>query len=132
MIFTQRLGTLDGMSAEKAVRTLANYVRAMQEQLEYTLTTLDSDNIVEIDTDRTAVASSSGGTATADGIRINGSGGASFRVERGSSGGLTLRMTAADGRDIIFASSGIGQVDLRSRTSFYIDGGSWDQGGINQ
>ncbi|MBQ6103735.1 MAG: hypothetical protein IJL06_08700 [Kiritimatiellae bacterium] len=56
MIFTQKLGSLDGMDTERAVRAVANYVRALQEQLEYTLTTLDSDNVIEIDTDRTAVA----------------------------------------------------------------------------
>ena len=47
---------IDGMDTERAVRAVANYVRALQEQLEYTLTTLDSDNVIEIDTDRTAVA----------------------------------------------------------------------------
>ena len=56
MIFTRKLGSLDGMSAERAIRAVANYVRAMQEQLEYTLTTLDSDNVIEIDTERTSVA----------------------------------------------------------------------------
>ena len=44
------------MSAERAIRAVANYVRALQEQLEYTLTTLDSDNVIEIDTDRTSVS----------------------------------------------------------------------------
>ena len=56
MIFTQRLGSLDGLSADRAIRAVANYVRALQEQLEYTLTTLDSDNVIEIDTERTSVA----------------------------------------------------------------------------
>lgn len=56
MIFTQKLGSLDGMTAERAIRAVANYVRALQEQLEYTLTTLDSDNVIEIDTERTSVA----------------------------------------------------------------------------
>lgn len=56
MIFTQKLGSLDGLSADRAIRAVANYVRALQEQLEYTLTTLDSDNVIEIDTERTSVS----------------------------------------------------------------------------
>ena len=47
MIFTQKLGSLDGMDTGRAVRAVASYVRALQEQLEYTLTTLDSDNVIE-------------------------------------------------------------------------------------
>ena len=56
MIFTRELGSLEGMNADRAIRALANYVRALQEQLEYTLTTLDSDNVIEIDTGRTEVS----------------------------------------------------------------------------
>lgn len=56
MIFTQKLGSLEGLSTDRAVRAVANYVRALQEQLEYTLTTLDSDNVIEIDTGRTSVS----------------------------------------------------------------------------
>lgn len=56
MVFTQKLGSLEGMDTARAVRAVANYVRALQEQLEYTLTTLDSDNVIEIDTERTSVS----------------------------------------------------------------------------
>ena len=125
MIFTQKLGSLDGLSAERAIRAVANYVRALQEQLEYTLTTLDSDNVIEIDTGRTSVSGADGGTATGDRILVKGAGGAAFSVEKTAQGGLVLRMTADDGSDVFFAGSASGTIDLRSRSGMTIDGGSW-------
>lgn len=126
MIFSQRLGPLDEADTKKAIRTVANYVRALQEQLEYTLTTLDSDNVIEIDTAKTTVSSSDGGAATGDGVLIKGRKCAAFSVKREAGGSLTMRMTAEDGRDIIFASSSAGEIELRMRTPFFIDCGSWD------
>ncbi|MBO4583807.1 MAG: hypothetical protein J5756_01935 [Clostridia bacterium] len=125
MIFTQKLGSLEGMSAERAIRTVANYVRALQEQLEYTLTTLDSDNVIEIDTGRTSVSAADGGTATGERILVKGNGGAAFSVEKTQSGGIVLRMTADDGGDIFSAGSGSGVIELRSRGALALDGGSW-------
>ncbi|MBR5943124.1 MAG: hypothetical protein IKZ81_07260 [Clostridia bacterium] len=125
MIFTQKLGSLEGMSAERAVRAVANYVRALQEQLEYTLTTLDSDNVIEIDTGRTSVSAADGGAATGERILVKGSGGAAFLVEKTQSGGIVLRMTADDGGDIFSAGSGSGVIELRSRGALALDGGSW-------
>jgi len=127
MIFSRTLGALDSMDTKRAVLTLANYVRALQEQLEYTLTTLDSDNVIEIDTDRTAVGSADGGTATGDQILLKGKGNSSFSVSRLTDGSLMLRMTANDGSDIFASSSASGRFDLRSRTSLTLDGGCWDE-----
>lgn len=125
MIFTQKLGSLDGMDAARAIRAVANYVRALQEQLEYTLTTLDSDNVIEIDTGRTAVSGADGGTATGDRILVKGAQGACFSVEKTERGGIMLRMTADDGSDVFAAGSASGVIELRRRGALTVDGGSW-------
>lgn len=126
MIFSRTLGALDGMDTKRAVLTLANYVRALQEQLEYTLTTLDSDNVIEIDTDRTSVAGGDGGTATGEHILLKGRGSSLFSVSKLSDGSLVLRMTANSGRDIFLASSASELFDVRSRASLELSGGCWD------
>lgn len=55
MIFSNQLGKLDGYTSEEAVRTIANHIRKMQEEMEYRLMTLDSSNISEISLDETKV-----------------------------------------------------------------------------
>ncbi len=126
MIFSRTLGALDGMDTKRAVLTLANYVRALQEQLEYTLTTLDSDNVIEIDTGRTSVAGADGGTATGEHILLKGKDSSAFSVSRLPDGSLVFRMLANDGSDIFVSSSASGRFDLRSRSSLSLDGGRWD------
>lgn len=55
MIFSSQLGKLDGQSNEQALKTIANHLRKMQEELEYRLAHLDSGNINEIDTGETNI-----------------------------------------------------------------------------
>lgn len=50
MIFSSQLGKLDGQTSEQAVKTIANHLRKVQEELEYRLGNLDSTNVTEIDT----------------------------------------------------------------------------------
>ena len=46
-IFTAQLGRVELSDPAVAVRQLANHIRSLQEQLEYTLMNLDSSNITE-------------------------------------------------------------------------------------
>lgn len=125
MIFHNTLGTLDGLDTKRAVLTLANYVRSLQEQLEYTLTTLDSDNVIEIDTGRTSVGSSDGSTATGESVLLKGKGSSAFSVSKLTDGSLVFRMKANDGSDIFAANSASATFDVRKRASLSLDGGSW-------
>lgn len=58
-IFTQSLRKVDVTSPAEAIKEMANHIRYIQEQLEYTLMNLDSSNIVSIDTDDTQLSGSS-------------------------------------------------------------------------
>ena len=56
MIFSSQLGKLDGYTNEQAVKAVANHLRKVQEELEYRLSVLDSENITEIDTNITKMS----------------------------------------------------------------------------
>ena len=56
MIFSSQLGKLDGKTSEQAVKTIANHLRKIQEELEYRLGNLDSSNVTEIDTGLTEMS----------------------------------------------------------------------------
>ena len=58
-IFTQSLRKVDFTNPTEAMRDMANHIRYIQEQLEYTLMNLDSSNIISIDTDDTELSGSS-------------------------------------------------------------------------
>ena len=60
MVFTTQLDRLEGKTAQEAVRSMANHIRRMQEELEYRLSVLDSSNICEIDAARTAIRTEDG------------------------------------------------------------------------
>ena len=55
MIFTQQLGTLEGKTSQEAIKSVANHLRRMQDELEYRLSVLDSSNINEIDAQSTQI-----------------------------------------------------------------------------
>ena len=50
-----QLQDISGKKSEEAIKLIENYLRANQEILEYTLTHLDSTNIIEIDTTKTTI-----------------------------------------------------------------------------
>ena len=52
-IFTTQLGRLDYTNSARSLRHMANHLRYIQEQLEYTLANLDSSNVTSIETDVT-------------------------------------------------------------------------------
>ena len=58
-IFTQSLRKVDMANPTEAIKEMANHIRYIQEQLEYTLMNLDSGNIISIDTDDTQLSGSS-------------------------------------------------------------------------
>lgn len=54
-IFASQLGKVEEQNPEKAVKTLANHLRKIQEELEYRLMHLDSSNVSEIDANSTSI-----------------------------------------------------------------------------
>ena len=62
-IFTSQLGRLNYTDTTEAIKAMANHIRYIQEQLEYTLMNLDSSNVTELNTDETNISSSTGGTS---------------------------------------------------------------------
>ena len=59
-IFAQQLQKIDYNNAQVALKAMERHIRYIPEQLEFTLTNLDSDNIKEIETDKTDITNSSG------------------------------------------------------------------------
>ena len=59
-VFSKTLGNINYNDPE-SLKTLANHIRVMQEELEYRLANLDSSNVSEINMDDTNVFSSKGG-----------------------------------------------------------------------
>ena len=60
MIFTQQLDVLDGRTDKEAIKSIANHIRRMQEELEYRLSVLDSSNISQIDMEQTSILTAGG------------------------------------------------------------------------
>jgi hypothetical protein len=123
-IFTQSLRKIDMSNPQEALKEMANHIRYIQEQLEYTLMNLDSSNVTEIDTDQTNIGSSTGGSSfTGNSITLNGSNGESF--ESGVVGG-TFRFTVKGkgGTQIMYLTSD-GQLVITNHATIHIDGGEW-------
>ena len=59
-IFARELEPLNYRDTEGCLRALTNHIRILQEQLEYTLRNLDSDNISEIELAKTKVVDADG------------------------------------------------------------------------
>lgn len=54
-VFSMQLGNIENQAPEAGIRSLANHVRRIQEELEYRLAHMDSTNITEIDGDVTDI-----------------------------------------------------------------------------
>lgn len=50
-----KLGSLEGLSQEKKIRAIENYLYSLGDELGYILTHLDSSNVIEIDTAKTNI-----------------------------------------------------------------------------
>lgn len=57
MIFSSQLGKINTASPQEGIAQVANHIRKMQEELEYRLMNLSSDNISEIDLGQTSIYS---------------------------------------------------------------------------
>ena len=123
-IFTQSLRKVDIANPTEAIKEMANHIRYIQEQLEYTLMNLDSSNVTEIDTAQTNISSSTGGSSlTGTSITLNGGNGECF--EAGVVNNV-FRFTVKgnSGAQIMYLTSD-GQLVITNHATIHIDGGEW-------
>lgn len=124
MIFNQALQRIDPLNAQDAIKKMANHIKYIQEQLEYTLTNLDSTHIREIDTSSTTIGDSTGGTALGSYTYMTGKNGESFTVGLNSDGNFEFSVKGADGQQTLYLDSQ-GNLVITKHANLTIDGGEW-------
>lgn len=123
-IFTQSLQRIDAANPQDAIKKMANHIKYIQEQLEYTLFNLDSRNISEIDIDKTTISDSTGSTNIGSFIYITGSNGESFTVGKNPSGKFEFAVKGKDGTQTMYLDSS-GNLIITKHVNLTIDGGEW-------
>lgn len=123
-IFTKSLQSIDGANPQEALKKMANHIKYIQEQLEYTLLNLDSRNVIEIDTDKTSITDSTGSSSIGSYISLTGKNGESFKVGKNSDGGFDFVINGKDGTQTLFLDSE-GNLIITKHTSITVDGGEW-------
>lgn len=123
MIFTQSLQKIDENDPKNAIKKMANHIKYLQEQLEYTLLNLDSRNINEIDINKTNITDSAGTTNIGSYIQLTGPNGESFTVGKNTSGDFVFSVKGKNGEAIWLDSSG--DINITRSANLTIDGGEW-------
>ena len=123
-IFTQSLQRLDASNPQEAIKKMANHIKYIQEQLEYTLLNLDSRNITEIDTDKTTISDSTGSTNIGSYITLTGTNGESFTAGKNNKGKFEFAIKGKDGIQTLYLDND-GNLIITKHTNLTIDGGEW-------
>ena len=123
-IFTQSLQKIDAANPQEAIKKMANHIKYIQEQLEYTLLNLDSRNINEIDIDKTTITDSTGSASIGSYINLTGTNGESFTVGKNNKGQFEFAVKGKDGKQLMYLNSS-GELIITERTNLTIDGGEW-------
>ena len=123
-IFTQSLQKIDESNPQDAIKKMAMHIKYIQEQLEYTLFNLDSQNINEIDVNKTAITDSTGSTSIGSFFYLTGTNGESFTVGKNPSGKFEFAVKGKDGKQTMYLNSS-GELIITEHTNLTIDGGEW-------
>lgn len=123
-IFTKQLQKVNYADPGEALRTMANHIKYLQEQLEYTLMNLDSSNVTEIETDVTNITSSSGSVSLGSGIALSGKNGESFTAGLAAGNAFAFSVKGKNGEQTMYLDSG-GHLVITKNTTLSIDGGEW-------
>ena len=123
-IFTQSLQRIDTSNPQDAIKKMANHIKYIQEQLEYTLFNLDSRNVTELDTDKTVITDSSGSTSIGSYIHLTGPNGESFTVGKNTNGKFEFAVKGSGGKQTMYLDSS-GNLVITEHTILTIDGGEW-------
>ena len=124
MIFSQQLQKIDPTNAPDAIKKMANHMKYLQEQLEYTLLNLDSRNINEIDVEKTTIIDPAGTTNISSYINFTGINGESFTAGKNASGKFEFSVKGKDGKQTIWLDSS-GKLNITEIANLTIDGGEW-------
>ena len=125
-VFTNQLRNIDPMKPAEAIKTMANHIRYIQEQLEYTLLNLDSTNVTELDTTQTTITSSTGGVnVTGTSVTLRGSKGETFEAgTRDGENVFRFTLNGANGMQVMYLNSD-GKLIITNHATIHIDGGEW-------
>lgn len=123
-IFTQSLQRIDESKPQDAIKKMANHIKYIQEQLEYTLLNLDSRNITEIDTDKTTISDSTGSTSIGSYIYLTGPKKEVFAAGKNAAGRFEFIIKDAQGNQVIYMDSS-GNLNITRNANLTIDGGEW-------
>ncbi len=124
-VFTQQLRPINTNNPAEALKAMANHIKYIQEQLEYTLQNLDSSNVIEIDTDKTDITSSSGTVDfTGDSITLRGKNGEVFDAGLNDKGVFQFYLNGRNGTQILYLTSD-GELVITNKATITIDGGEW-------
>ena len=123
-IFTQSLQKIDTNNPQDALKKMANHIKYIQEQLEYTLLNLDSRNINEIDIDKTVISDSTGSTNIGSYIHLTGQNGESFTVGKNNQGKFEFAVKGKSGTQTMYLDNE-GNLIITKNTNLTIDGGEW-------
>lgn len=124
-IFTKQLQQIDPTNPQEAIKKMANHLKYIQEQMEYTLMNLDSRNVIEIDTDKTVITDSTGSTSLGSYISLTGKNGESFRVGRNADGNFEFVVNGKGGTQTLYLDSA-GDLIVTKHARLTIDGGAWE------
>lgn len=124
-IFTTQLARMDYTNSHEAIRAMANHIRYIQEQLEYTLMNLDSSNITEIETDITNITSSTGGVSfTGNSIKLTGTNGETFEAGVGDDGAFRFKLNGKGGKQLLYLTTS-GELVITDKPIITVDCGTW-------
>lgn len=124
-VFTKSLRRVDSSNVPEALRQMADHIRYIQEQLEYTLMNLDSRNINEIDTDITKVTDTSGASVLGSYISLTGNNSEKFAAGKNvQTGRFEFTVNGKNGVQQMYLDSN-GNLILTSSASIQIDCGTW-------
>lgn len=123
-IFSQQLQRVDAAKPQEAIKKMANHIKYIQEQLEYTLLNLDSRNVIEIDTDKTTITDSTGNNSIGSYISLAGPSGESFKVGKNEDGGFDFEINGKGGTQTLYLDSE-GKLIITRHATITVDGGTW-------
>lgn len=125
MIFYKQLDKIDPSDPTKALLSMERQIRYIQDQLEYTLTNLDSSNITEIDTDITDITSPGDTDSIIGLLYLTGKNGEVFKVGFDPTvSGFVFALSGKNGKQYMYMPAN-GNLIISKNTSITIDGGEW-------
>ena len=125
-IFDRTLRKIDYSDTKLALKAMESHIKYLQEQLEYTLTNLDSSNVTEIETDKTNITSSDGTVnISSDSISLSGKNGETFKAGYDNTKGyFVFEVKGKNGTQTMYLSSS-GELVITKNATLSIDCGTW-------